>query len=93
MKPSIPLMLLMLGLAACTKDRPVINDRPIEVRVPVAAPCMGTRPADLKALRDTIGRDEWDALSTDQRANLIAAQALARKLYGEQAADAAAGCK
>jgi hypothetical protein len=87
------ILLPFLALAAC-KDPPVVYvDRPIEVRMPVAAPCMGDRPAEVAALRDSIGREVWDALSTDQRANLLAAQALARKVFGEQASDASAGCK
>lgn len=83
-----------LALAACAgKSEPVIVERPVEVRVPVSVPCMGERPATITALIDKMPRTEWDALPTDLRANLLAAQALERKLYGERLADAAAGCR
>jgi hypothetical protein len=81
-----------LALAGCS-TRPVYVDRVVEVKVPVHSPCMGTRPTDVTPLREQYSREEWDSLSTDQRANLIAAQALGRKLFGEQLADAAIGCQ
>ncbi len=88
---------MIIALAACLlagcATKTVYVDRVVEVKVPVAAPCMGQRPTDEVALRDQIGREQWDALSTDQRANLLAAQALARKVYGDKLTDAAAGCK
>lgn len=83
-----------LALAACAgKQEPVVETRTVEVKVPVTVPCMAERPATITALIDSIPRADWDALPTDVRANLLAAQALERKLYGERLADAAAGCR
>lgn len=79
-------------LAGC-QTRTVIKEVPIEVKVPVAVPCMGERPGPVGALIDSLSRDEWDALTTDQRANLLAAQALMRKIYGDRLTDASAGCR
>lgn len=85
---------VLLFLAACAgKPEPIIETRTVEVRVPVTVPCMGERPASVTALIDSIPRAEWNALATDVRANLLAAQALERKVYGERASDAAAGCR
>jgi hypothetical protein len=97
MKPARTLALMALAafaLASCAgKREPVIETRTVEVRVPVTVPCLGEKPATITALIDSIPRPEWDALPTDTRANLLAAQALERKLYGEKLADAAAGCR
>lgn len=79
-------------LSAC-QTRTVVKEVPIEVKVPVAAPCMGQRPEPVEALRDSLSREEWDALTTDQRENLVAAQALLRKIYGDRLTDASAGCR
>jgi len=93
MRLALPLATL-LCLTACAGDRePIIQTRTVEVKVPVTVPCMGERPGPITALSDSISREQWDALSTDQRANLLAAQALERKVYGERATDAAAGCR
>jgi hypothetical protein len=83
--------LAAMALAGCT--RTITKEVPIEVRVPVAVPCMLARPEVEPSLKEQIERDQWDDLTTDQRANLVAAQALARKLYGDRLTDAAAGCR
>ena len=84
--------LASIALASCG-SKTVYVDRVIKVNVPVAAPCMGTAPDPVEMLREQIPRDEWDALTTDQRENLIAAAALAWRIFGWQATDASAGCK
>jgi len=81
-----------LALTAC-QTRTIIKEVPVEVKVPVTVPCMGARPDIVESLRNSIGRDEWDTLTTDQRENLIAAQALAWKILGWQGLDASAGCQ
>jgi hypothetical protein len=83
--------LAALSLAGCT--RTITKEVPIEVKVPVTVPCMGARPSPVQALRESLSREEWDALTTDQRANLVAAQAIERMIYGNRAADASAGCR
>lgn len=83
---------LGLVLAGC-QTRTVIKEVPVEVKVPVTVPCMGLRPDLVEPLNSTITPDEWEALSTDQRAALLAAQSLAWKILSWQALDASAGCR
>lgn len=81
-----------VALAGCA-PKTIYVDRPVEVRVPVTVPCMAERPAEVVSLRDTLTREEWDALTTDQRENLMGAQALLRKIYGDRLTAASAGCR
>jgi hypothetical protein len=90
---TLPLILTLLCVACAGKPEPIIETRTVRVEVPVTVLCMGERPPAVQALIDSVPRDRWDALTTDQRANLLAAQALERKLYGERLSDAAAGCR
>lgn len=85
---------LLLALAGCAgKPKTVIVDRIVEVKVPVTVPCLAAPPPAVTALIESLSREQWDALSTDQRANLLAAQALERKIYGDRLTDASAGCR
>lgn len=85
------ILLLSFLLAGCAK--PVIVERPVEVKVPVSVPCIsGTKPTEPPALRDRLSRQDWEAMSTDQRERHLAAQALDRKVYGDQLGVATAGC-
>jgi hypothetical protein len=79
------------ALAGCS-TKTVYVDRIIEVKVPVTVPCKQGEPDPITMLRETMAREEWEALTTDQRANLLAAQSLAWRTFGWQATDAAAGC-
>lgn len=91
MKTLICVTLAALSLTGCT--RTIIKEVPVEVKVPVTVPCMGERPATVDALRDSLTREEWDLLTTDQRENLLAAQALAHMIFGNRLTDASAGCR
>lgn len=91
MKAIAIIAVLALALAGCT--RTVTKEVVIEVKVPVTVPCMGEHPASVTALIESLSRDEWDAMTTDQRANLLAAQAIERKVYGDTLTDASAGCR
>jgi hypothetical protein len=85
---------VMLGACSTTKPDVVIRTETVEVRVPVAAPCVeGERPAEPTPLRDRFSRAEWEAMTTDQRENLSQAQALERKAYGDRLTAATAGCR
>jgi hypothetical protein len=84
-------VLLALALAGCA-TKTVYVDRVVEVKVPVVTPCKGTEPDPVVMLRESMGREQWDSLTTDQREALLAAQALAWRTFGWQATDAAAGC-
>lgn len=83
----------LLLLAGCATPAPIIRDRVSEVKVPVVAPCRsGERPTEPVSVRDRLPRAEWDALSTDQRENLLQAQALDRKAFGDKLVVNTAGC-
>lgn len=83
----------LLPLAACTPAT-VTVERPVEVKVPVSAPCvLGTKPSEPASLQTKIGRQAWNALTTDQREKLLASQALSRKAYGDELTAVTSGCK
>lgn len=84
--------IIAAALAGCS-TKTVYVDRVVEVKVPVTVPCKGKDPDPIAMLRETMTREEWDALTTDQRANLLAAQSLAWRTYGWQATDASSGCQ
>lgn len=90
----ISMLAAALFLCGCAGEpKTVLRDRVVEVKVPVASPCKGQLPDPVTAMRDQFSEDEWAALSTDQRAAVVAAQALARTIYGNRLADATAGCR
>lgn len=77
-------------IAGCAK--PIREDRPATVLVPVTAPCADPRPAHVISLRDRIPRDQWQAKSPKQKAAEVGAQGLRRQTYGEQLEAATAAC-
>jgi len=85
-------IILTLALAGCTRTVTVTKEVPVEVRVPVAVACVLERPDEVVPLRYKIAREQWEALSTDQRENLLQAQALDRKAFGDKLFVATAGC-
>ena len=89
------LLTLLLAAALLTgcATKTVYVDRVVEVKVPVTVPCKKGEPDPVTMLRDSVGREEWDALTTDQRENLLAAQALAWRTFSWQSADTTAGCR
>jgi len=83
--------LLPLVLAACAT--PNVDEGTI-VKVPVSVPCLsGDRPEEIKALKETMTREEWDSLTTDQREKLLLANAAERKAYGDSLYVTTAGCQ
>lgn len=86
-------LLLAVSLLAGCGSKTIYVDRVVEVKVPVTVPCKSGEPDPITMLRETMSREQWDALTTDQRENLLAAQALAWRVYGWQATDVAAGCR
>ena len=83
-------LLPLIALAGCTST--VVKDRPVEVKVPVTAPCVTNKPKEVQALRDRVTKERWASLSTDQRQSLLLSQGLDRKAFGEQAMVVIAGC-
>ena len=89
-------IMLALGLAACaTKPLPpIIQDRPVEVKVPVAQPCVvGERPTAPLPLNKQYSTTAWKALDPRQKAAIVSRHALDLKTYGENINGATAGCK
>jgi hypothetical protein len=85
-------LLLPLALLAACQTGPVKDDT--TVLVPVSAPCVqGQRPVEVKALKETMTKEQWDTLSTDQREKLLLANAADRKAYGDQLFVVTAGCR
>ncbi len=84
--------LLPLALVACKSDDAGQDDT--TVLVPVSSACVsGQRPNEVTALKNTMTKQEWDALSTDQREKLLLANAADRKAYGDKLYVATAGCR
>lgn len=80
----------LFALAACGGT--IVQDRPVTVKVPVTVPCVsGDRPASVSSLKST--QPDWYALSVKQKAELVAAQALRHKSYGEAENAATSACK
>lgn len=86
------IILLPLLLTAC-KTPTVIEERIVEVNKPVTVPCVvGERPEEVSPLNKQFTKEQWDALTTDQREKLIAANAMARKAYGDLVFSITVGC-
>ena len=83
-------------LAACLvgcSNPTVVKDRVQTVKVPVSTPCvLGQRPPEIIPLQDQYTRDQWNALTTDQREKLIVAQGLRRKAYSDELNVATSAC-
>jgi hypothetical protein len=86
------MLLACLLLSACAGREQVIVEKPVEVKVPVTVPCVKLKPDEPVALQTTIGRQAWDAMTTDQREKLLNAQAMRRKSFGDKLTVATAGC-
>lgn len=83
-----------LALTGCaTTPQVIYRDRPVEVKVPVAQPCVvGTRPAAPVPLNKQYTADQWKALDPKQKAAIVGKHALELKTYGENVNGATAGC-
>jgi len=84
------LLLAPLMLAGCGPT--VYRDRVETVKVPVSVPCAERRPEEVQPLRSSMTKEQWNALSTDQRQALLLAQGMSRKAYGDKLYVATAGC-
>lgn len=86
---AIVAVLVLSGCAGPT----VYVDRPVEVKVPVAQPCVaGTRPIAPTPLNKLYTADQWKALDPKQKAAIVSKHALDLKTYGENVNGATAGC-
>lgn len=85
-----------LALTSCTgtlQKEIVYRDVPVEVKVPVAQPCVvGARPAAVKPLNQQYTPAQWKALDPKQKAAIVAKQGLDRATYGENVNGATVAC-
>ncbi|MBA3831674.1 MAG: hypothetical protein H0X34_07235 [Chthoniobacterales bacterium] len=86
--------LLMLLVAGCaTTPQVIYRNRPVEVKVPVAQPCVaGVRPTAPLPLNKQYTADQWKGLDTKQKAAIVSRHALDLKTYGENVNGATAAC-
>ena len=87
------LLLAVLLASGCSTPGTVIQDRPVEVKVPVAQPCVvGARPVAPVPLNQQYSADQWKALDPKQKAAIVSRHALELKAYGENVNGATSGC-
>lgn len=84
--------LAALLTASCAAPGTIVEDRFTEVRVPVAAPCAGERPAIVSPLRERFTDGDWAAMDVRQKAAAVSRQGLDLRTYGEKLDAATAGC-
>lgn len=85
------LLPLTMALAGCAK--PIVQDRPVTVRVPVPAPCTTPRPAAVPSLATTYPDEAWQAMDVRQKAAAVSENAVRLRTYGEQMGAATAACR
>ena len=79
----------LFALSACGGT--IVQDRPVTVKVPVTVPCVsGERPEAVSSLKTN--QSDWYGLSVKQKTELVAAQALRHKSYGEAENAATSAC-
>jgi hypothetical protein len=82
--------ILLFALAGCSSGA-VVVDRPTTVSVPVTVPCVsGARPDVVASLKSQ--HPDWAGYTVKQKAELVAAQALRHKSYGEGLNGATGAC-
>ena len=80
----------LFALSACGGT--IVQERPVTVKVPVTVPCVsGERPAPVSSLKTT--HPDWGTLSVKQKAELVAAQALRHKSFGDAESAATSACR
>lgn len=83
-------LVLLLALAGCGGT--VVQDRPTVVKVPVTVACVsGARPDPVESLKAQ--HPDWASYTPKQKAELVAAQALRHKNYGQELNSATGACQ
>ena len=80
-----------LCLAACG-PRVVTKERVETVSVPVIQKCASERPPEVVPIDSRYSAEQWELLSHKQRAEIVAAQALARMNYADALGAATSAC-
>lgn len=74
-----------VALTGCSQT--VVEYRDVIVKVPVATPCIpdGARPTAVTPVQETVPREQWDSMSTDQRQAKLLANGVRRVAYEHEA--------
>lgn len=88
----IAIALVGSSLGGCSPAATVVRDRPVEVRVAVPQACAGTRPGEVKPLKEEVPPPSWSQLDVRQKAARVGAKGLERQTYGENLNAATAEC-
>lgn len=83
--------LLLIALTGCTKT--ITQDRPVVVKVPVSAPCVGARPSPVPTLQERFPDAVWAGMDVRQKAAAVGKQVLDRQAYGARLDAAIGGCE
>lgn len=86
-----PLLLAATFLTACG-PRVVTKETIKTVSVPVVQKCAAAKPEAVTPVNQTLTAEQWESLSHKQRAEIMAAQALARLNYSDALAAATSAC-
>lgn len=86
-----PLLLAATLLTACG-PRVVTKETIKTVSVPVVQKCASEKPEAVTPINQTLTTEQWDSLSHKQRAEIMAAQALARLNYSDALTAATSAC-
>jgi hypothetical protein len=82
------ILILALALAGC--GAPIQRTHVETVKVPVAQPCAGQRPAKVSSLKART--PDWDKMDVRQKAAAVGAWGLDQQTYAEHLDAATAGC-
>ena len=83
---------LVLLLAGCSSNPTVVKERVETVSVPVIQKCASEKPPQVAPIDSRYSVEQWEALSHKQRAEIVAAQALARMNHADALAAATSAC-
>ena len=83
------LVLCMLALTGCGKT--TTQDRPVIIKVPVSAPCIGVRPSSVPTLQERFPDAVWAGMDVRQKAGAVGKQVLDRQAYSARLAAATGG--
>lgn len=86
------LLIIPFVLLAACGPRVVTKETIKTVSVPVVQKCASERPEAVNPISSTFTAEQWDALSHKQRAEIAAAQALARLNYSAALEAATGAC-
>lgn len=81
----------LLTLTACTK--PIVQDRPVTVRIPVAQPCALPRPTEPATLKQAYPDAAWAEMDVRQKSAAVGKWGLDQQSYGRQLNAATGACQ